>query len=174
MIAIGIDTHLKMHEIEAQDDDRRVLWRGKIENNRKGFETLREKIEVLTKSQKQDITGIYMNPTGNYHVPLKYFLSCLGYNIILVNPIISKSIRNVSGFGKGKTDAVDAHSLASTPWFKADIGNGHERSGISECNRRLIFVHFRRNKIDPHRRFNFDPCPCQDSGLNCTVWRCGE
>ena len=135
MIAIGIDTHLKMHEIEAQDDDRRVLWRGKIENNRKGFETLREKIEVLTKSQKQDITGIYMNPTGNYHVPLKYFLSCPGYNIILVNPIISKSIRNVSGFGKGKTDAVDAHSLASTPWFKADIGNGHERSGISELTR---------------------------------------
>ena len=35
MIAIGINTHLKMHEIKAQDDDRRVLCRGKIENNRK-------------------------------------------------------------------------------------------------------------------------------------------
>jgi transposase len=76
-----------------------------------------------------------MDPTGNYHVPLKYFLSCLGYNIILVNPIISKSIRNVSGFGKGKTDAVDAHSLESTPRFKAYIGNGHERSGNSELTR---------------------------------------
>ncbi len=30
-------------------------------------------------------------------------------------------------------------------------------SRITACNRRLIFVHFRRNKIDPHRRFNFDP-----------------
>ena len=34
------------------------------------------------------------------------------------------------------------------------------------CNRRLIFVHFRRNKIAP--------CPCRDSGHSCTVWRCGE
>ena len=25
------------------------------------------------------------------------------------------------------------------------------------CNRRLFFVHFRRNKSDPDRRFNFDP-----------------
>ena len=135
MIAIGIDTHLKMHEIEAQYNNRRVLWRGKIGNERKGFEMIREKIETLVESQKQEIVGIYMNPTGNYHVPLKYFLSTLGFNVILVNPIISKSIRNVSGFGKGKTDSVDAHSLASTPWFKADMGKGHERSGISELTR---------------------------------------
>lgn len=47
MIAIGIDTHLKMHEIEAQDNNRRVLWRGKIGNERKGFEMIREKIETL-------------------------------------------------------------------------------------------------------------------------------
>ena len=109
MIAIGIDTHLKMHEIEAQDNNGKVLWRGKIGNERKGFEMIREKIETLVEGQKQEIVGIYMNPTGNYHVPLKYFLSTLGFNVILVNPIISKSIRNVSGFGKGKTDSVDAH-----------------------------------------------------------------
>ena len=39
----------------------------------KGFETVWEKTEVLTKGQKQDITGMYMDPTGNHHVPLKYF-----------------------------------------------------------------------------------------------------
>ena len=31
------------------------------------------------------------------------------------------------------------------------------------CNRRLIFVHFRRNKSDPDRRFNSD--------LTCSLYR---
>ena len=31
--------------------------------------------------------------------------------------------------------------------------------GFVSCNRRLKIVHFRRNKSDPDRRFNFDPLP---------------
>ena len=42
------------------------------------------------------------------------------------------------------------------------------------CNRRLIFVHFHRNKSDPDRRFNSDPFPHVEDGLSCTGWRCGE
>ena len=55
-----------------------------------------------------------------------------------------------------------------------DIMRDFVRNTISYCKRRFIIVHFRRNKSDPYRRFNFDPCPCHDSGLSCTVWRCGE
>ena len=38
---------------------------------------------------------------------------------------------------------------------------------INGCNRRLIFVHFRRNKSDQDRRFNSDPFPHMEEGLNC-------
>ena len=44
----------------------------------------------------------------------------------------------------------------------------------NKCNRRLIFVHFRRNKSDPDRRFNFDPFPHAEGDQDCTGWRCGE
>ena len=44
----------------------------------------------------------------------------------------------------------------------------------SECNRRLNIVHFRRNKSDPDRRFNFDPFPHAEGDQDCTGWRCGE
>ena len=42
------------------------------------------------------------------------------------------------------------------------------------CNRRLNIVHFRRNKSDPDRRFNFDPFPHAEGDQDCTGWRCGE
>ena len=42
------------------------------------------------------------------------------------------------------------------------------------CKRRLNIVHFRRNKTDPDRRFNFDPLSHVDGDQSCTAWRFGE
>ena len=51
-----------------------------------------------------------------------------------------------------------------------DIEIARLKATIAECNRRLIFVHFRRNKSDPDRRFNSDPFPHVEEGLRCTGW----
>ena len=36
MISIGIDTHEKMHYVEAQNERQQVMWHGSISNNREG------------------------------------------------------------------------------------------------------------------------------------------
>ena len=54
------------------------------------------------------------------------------------------------------------------------IEEGKESDVFGKCNRRLIFVHFRRNKSDPDRRFKFDPFHHMEVDQDCTGWRCGE
>jgi type III restriction enzyme len=38
MLSCGIDTHLKMHQVEIQNQDEKVMWRGQVSNNREGFD----------------------------------------------------------------------------------------------------------------------------------------
>ena len=30
VLSVGIDTHLKMHQVEVQNHDRKVMWRGQM------------------------------------------------------------------------------------------------------------------------------------------------
>jgi hypothetical protein len=64
---MGKDTHEKMHYAEMQDEKENVLWHGR-------FESILQKMRKKEGSNSNRIGGIFMNPTGNYHVPLKYFL----------------------------------------------------------------------------------------------------
>ncbi len=63
-----------MHQIEVQNQDEKVMWRGQISNDRKGFDTMLEKLKTIEKSNNDTVKGIFMNPTGNHHIPLHHFL----------------------------------------------------------------------------------------------------
>ena len=41
-----------------------------------------------------------MNPTGNYHMPVKYFLESNGYNVCTVDARKTEHIRMIQNFGK--------------------------------------------------------------------------
>ena len=71
---IGIDTHLRMHEVEIQNENGKKMWHGRVEYSRKGFSELHEKIRKIEESNSDRSAGAFMNPTGNYHMPVKYFL----------------------------------------------------------------------------------------------------
>ena len=63
------------------------------------------------------------------------------------------------------------HAYPDNLRFKKDHAGtpkGNAQIVSFNCNSLLFFVHFRRNKTDSHRRFNFDTSPCQDSDLSCT------
>ena len=47
MISCGIDTHLKIHQVEIHNERRKVMWKGQIDNNRKDFYELLEKLEIM-------------------------------------------------------------------------------------------------------------------------------
>ena len=46
------------------------MWRGRIRNNREGVQLLLEKIRTVERSNIQEVIGIFMNPTGNYRIPV--------------------------------------------------------------------------------------------------------
>lgn len=137
MLSMGADTHLKSNTIEVQEDSRKCLWRGTVQNTREDFERLLMKLVQLQSETSDSIVGVYINPTGNYHMPLEFFLKQHGYNVIEVNPIVSASIRNVMNMGKVKSDRTDASVLASTPWVDKRFADkkGHVRRQLSELTR---------------------------------------
>ena len=139
MLSIGMDTHEKEHWIEIQNSEQMKMWNGKITNNRDGFNSLLEKIHTVEKSNNQDVMGIFMNPTGNYHMPLKHFLEINGFKerIFLVDARRTEHMRTILNLGKEKSDPEDAHILASVPWLDKSYveRRGHERSPLSDLTR---------------------------------------
>ncbi len=137
MLSVGIDTHKEMHQIEIQNRDEKVMWRGQVSNDRKGFSTLIEKLRTIEKSNSDTVKGIFMNPTGNYHIPLHHFLESNGYTVIYVDPRVTDYQRKMSNLGKKKSDTVDAAMLASTPWNsrKALDKPIHRREPVSGLTR---------------------------------------
>ena len=47
MLAVGIDTHQKIHQVEVQNNDRKIMWRGQITNDIEGFNTVLEKLRTV-------------------------------------------------------------------------------------------------------------------------------
>lgn len=124
MLSVGIDTHQKVHQVEVQNKDGKVMWRGQIGNDRKGFDDLLLKLQTVERSNSDTVKGIFINPTGNYHVPIQHFLESSGYTVICVDARITDMARTMSNLGKEKSDRADAHMLASTPWLP---GNASEK-----------------------------------------------
>ena len=101
-----MDTHKEMHYAEVQDEKRNVLWHGRIPVSSDGFLQLLEKIRTIEKSNSQKIAGVYMNPTGNHHMTLKYFLEMNGFRgiIHMVDARRTVHLRNMINLGKEKSD----------------------------------------------------------------------
>ncbi|MCL4316653.1 MAG: transposase [Candidatus Thermoplasmatota archaeon] len=106
MLSVGIDTHLEMHQVEVLNEEEKVMRRGQTGNNRKGFEELLEKLSTIERSNDQHFVGVYINPTGCYHVPLSHFLQQKGYKVIAVDPRRSAAGRKMENLGRVKSDRM--------------------------------------------------------------------
>lgn len=137
MLSVGIDTHQKMHQVEVQNHDRKVMWKGQVLNNRDGFDGLLKKLKTIERSNNDIVKGIFMNPTGNYHIPLHHFLETNGYKVIYVDPRVTDYARKMSNLGKEKSDKVDAAMLAATPWMDINAFDKpiHRRTDVSGLTR---------------------------------------
>lgn len=142
MLWVGIDTHLKMHRIEIQNKDGDAMWRGQINNDSDGFSRLLDKIRIIERSNSDSISAIFMNPTGNFHMPIRSFLEANGYRVIMVDARVSGHIRMTQNLGKEKSDSADASVLASTGRLKPSIleSGNHERDPLSGLTRLMESV----------------------------------
>ncbi|MCL4480705.1 MAG: hypothetical protein M1113_04390 [Candidatus Thermoplasmatota archaeon] len=82
-----------------------------------------------------------MNPTGNYHMHVKYFLESNGYYVCIVGARKAEHLQMIRNLEKEKSDQDHVSILASTAWSNAHaISNGHERlpeSGITRLLEQL-------------------------------------
>ena len=114
MLRVGIDTHLRMHEVEIQNENGKKMWDERVENSQEGFSELYEKIRMVEEIDSGGIGGIFMNPTDNYHMPVKYFLESNGYHVYAVDAGKTEHLRMIQNLGKEKSDPEDASILGST------------------------------------------------------------
>lgn len=149
MLWVGIDTSLKTHKVEIQNEIGKKTWKGRIGNDRNGFEALLEKIRTEENSNGQNVMGIsweyhgnIMNPTGNYHMPVKHFLESTNLAVYLIDARRTEHLRIIQNLGKEKSDPEDASVLAYTARLdpSAMDSAGHDRleeSGITRLLEQL-------------------------------------
>ncbi|QSQ08112.1 hypothetical protein H0A61_00432 [Koleobacter methoxysyntrophicus] len=90
--------------------DNKVFARMRVHHNVSDF---KKACGLLKRAEKEFdmIPLIIMEATGHYHRLLFRFLKNAGYKVIVVNPIQTDSIKNIS-VRKVKNDKVDAYRIA--------------------------------------------------------------
>ncbi len=156
-------TEHRMHEVEIQNENGKKMWHGRAENSREGFSELHEKIRTIEESNSDRIGEVFMNPTGNYHMPVKYFLESNGYDVYAADARKTEHLRMIQNLGKEKSDPEDASILASSARSDAHaISKGHER--LPESGLTRLLEQLKRNTCK--RRYNSDPPPHEEMDQN--------
>ena len=101
MLSVPIDTYERIYYAEIQDEKENRLWHGKIRNIKEDFEFLIDKISKVEKSKNDKVEFVFMNPTGNYHVPLKYFLESNNLTVYMVDARKTLHLRKIMNLNTG-------------------------------------------------------------------------
>lgn len=115
-----------------------------------------QKIRKIEGSNSGHVEAAFINPTGNYHVPVKYFLERNGFKIYTVDARKTVHLRKIMNLGTEKSDPEDAHVLAATPWLdrKYMDNPGYERNPLSEITRERDMI--RKNVTRTTNRIHGD------------------
>jgi transposase len=105
----GIDIAKATAQVAIMPSNERVIKPFAISNDRAGFDTLRQTLE-LDDIQPADIL-VVIEPTGSYYLPLARFLYRAGYAVIVINSFTAR--RHIQAMlEQDKTDRIDALHLA--------------------------------------------------------------
>ena len=120
MIYVGIDVAKDKHDCFITNSDGEALFKSfTIPNNRKGFETLFQKVQSVS----DDLTKVKvgLEATGHYSYNLLGFLLDKGLPTYVINPLHTNLYRKSLSLRKTKTDKVDAHTIASMIMSDVDL-----------------------------------------------------
>ena len=111
MYYIGIDIAKRAHEVCFMDQDGQVLDGNsfKIPNTLSGVDKLQQMLDRYTLTPQNAQVG--MEATGHYWLVLYSWLFEKGFDIKVINPIVTDALRNMR-IRKVKNDRVDAEIVA--------------------------------------------------------------
>jgi len=107
----GIDVGKNFSEMCVLSPNNEVCYRIKIYHD--SSKSINKVIALLQKAEKDFAIRpvVVLESTGHYHKILFHSLSDSGFEVSIINPIQSDSIKNI-GIRKVKNDKVDAHRIA--------------------------------------------------------------
>ena len=85
-------------------------------NDEKGFASLLERFRELGAAPEESL--VVIESTGHYWMALWEFLVAHGYEVAIVNPVLTDAFRKAGTLRKTKTDLVDAFLIAEYARFK--------------------------------------------------------
>ena len=85
-------------------------------NDEKGFASLLERFRELGAAPEESL--VVIESTGHYWMALWEFLVAHGYEVAIVNPVLTDAFRKADTLRKTKTDRVDAFLIAEYARFK--------------------------------------------------------
>ena len=107
----GIDVGKNFSEMCILSPNNEICHRIKIHHD--SLVSIKKAIDLLQKTEKDFAIRpvVVLESTGHYHKILFHYLSDSGFEVSIINPIQSDSIKNI-GIRKVKNDKVDAHRIA--------------------------------------------------------------
>ena len=107
---IGIDISKYKHDFCIISNTGEVIVKNEsFENNKKGFQTLLERLKPYNKSD----VHIAFEATGHYSMNLELFLIDQGYSFIKMNPLVIHQFLKARSLRRTKTDKADSLAIAN-------------------------------------------------------------
>lgn len=115
-ISIGIDVGSQMSWAAIIKPDHSPVGKP-IKIDHSSVESLEFLVSKIKKAEEQnDLKArIFLESTGIYHIPLYYYLKESGFEVLILNPLITDSNKN-NGIRKVKSDKSDALRIAKTAY----------------------------------------------------------
>jgi len=110
MWTLGIDVAKRRHVATLLDEaGKRVFKNFSFAQSREGFKSLQHRIEVVDISTDNILIG--MEATGHYWMIIYHCLADAGYQVRVINPMMTAARRNV-GIRGSKSDSADSELIA--------------------------------------------------------------
>ena len=113
MIYVGIDAASQKHDFFIQRDTGEVFSKKAItiKNDIEGLKKLHNSIKDFVESCKDSNVRIGLESTGHYCKNILLYLIKQGYQVSLINPILTNMDRKASSVCKTKNDKIDAEAI---------------------------------------------------------------
>lgn len=114
MIFVGIDVAKSKHDCCILDSDGVIHTDSlRISNDKEGFEKLYFTILSIQDSNSLDNVKIGLESTGHYSNNITNYLYSKGFEVHILNPLVTNLFRKASTLRKTKTDKTDAKVIAT-------------------------------------------------------------
>ena len=115
MIFVGIDVASKKHDCFLLRDETGEIYSKPfpIENNDDGYKKLHTAITNFVEQTKDSNVRIGLESTGHYSNNILNYFYKAGYQITLINPLLTNMDRKATSVRKTKTDKVDSQAICT-------------------------------------------------------------